>query len=502
MLSFLDTQAPWVRPKDTGRSTNCLINAAGISTHVREQGFHNYAIPYAWDVRLGHKTRQEAIDELDDQLDDLEVARLLSTIGYTPNPRRILTAWLELSSGWPAAPSPAELRTYLAATLPAHAIPAAFVVVDSLPITSNGKLDATALPAPERLHRPSSGLFIAAETETQATVIDVWERVLRTEPIAVDDDFFALGGDSLAALEVMAALSEATSLTLSDELAFLHPTPRALAEAIELVVGNSAESTAITQLGSWTAVNPPPLSTGELSILFEQSLRPDSVMYNVGRLYCVNGPVDANRFTQAVRAVAARHIPLSWSYGATRRHLEPTVSVSVDCRALPVHADELHAITGPVHRAPFDLNNGPLLRILVQPLTHDATAVLLVCHHVSGDAESFDRLWQQIDAELAGQPPEPLLVDYPSFTQWQANDSRRALPVTELVTPSQFAIAAPAIAEPDGFLTRVASVTPLSLRTAVGHTPFARVLGAAIANCDGVTDSVTGSARRESFACH
>jgi amino acid adenylation domain-containing protein len=479
MLSFLDTQAPWVRPKDTGRSTNCLINAAGISTHVREQGFHNYAIPYAWDVRLGHKTRQEAIDELDDQLDELEVAHLLSTVGYTPNPRRILTAWLELAPGWPAAPSPAELRTYLAATLPAHAIPAAFVVVDSLPMTSNGKLDATALPAPERLHRPSSGLFIAAETETQATVIDVWERVLRTEPIAVDDDFFALGGDSLAALEVMAALSEATSLTLSDELAFLHPTPRALAEAIELVAGDGAEYTAVTQFGAWTTEIPPPLSTGELSILFEQSLRPDSVMYNVGRLYHVNGTVDANRFADAVRAVAARHIPLSWSYGATRRHLEPTVSVSVDCRALPLHGDELHAITGAVHRAPFDLNNGPLLRVLVQPLDHDATAVLLVCHHVSGDAESFDRLWQQIDAELAGQPSEPLLVDYPSFTQWQANNSRRALPVAESVTPSQFAIAAPAIAEPDGFLTRVASVTPLSLRTAVGHTPFARVLGAA-----------------------
>ena len=52
---FLAERAPWVRPDDTGRSTNCLINVAGIHVHRRDRGFHNYAAPYAWDVRLGHK---------------------------------------------------------------------------------------------------------------------------------------------------------------------------------------------------------------------------------------------------------------------------------------------------------------------------------------------------------------------------------------------------------------------------------------------------------------
>ena len=55
LYSFLEHRAPWVRPADTGRSTNCLINVAGISVHRRERGFHNYAEPYSWDVRLGHK---------------------------------------------------------------------------------------------------------------------------------------------------------------------------------------------------------------------------------------------------------------------------------------------------------------------------------------------------------------------------------------------------------------------------------------------------------------
>ena len=73
--------------RDTGRSTNCLINAAGIHTHLTEQGYHNYAEPYAWDVRLGHKTRDEALAELDDRSDLDEVATMLDSRGLcAPSP--------------------------------------------------------------------------------------------------------------------------------------------------------------------------------------------------------------------------------------------------------------------------------------------------------------------------------------------------------------------------------------------------------------------------------
>ena len=124
MFAYLDERAPWVRPTDTGRSTNCRINDVGIHTHLVEQGYHNYAVPYAWDVRLGHKRRQEAIAELDDRLDPAAVETMLTAVGYRPAPRQILTAWLELGRGQDVAPTPAELRAFLGHVLPGHAIPA------------------------------------------------------------------------------------------------------------------------------------------------------------------------------------------------------------------------------------------------------------------------------------------------------------------------------------------------------------------------------------------
>ena len=98
MYAALEESGTWSRPDDTGRSTNCLINAAGIYVHKIEQAHHNYAVPYSWDVRLGHKTREEAMEELDDPMDATELASItamLAEVGYEPRPPEILTLWVE-----------------------------------------------------------------------------------------------------------------------------------------------------------------------------------------------------------------------------------------------------------------------------------------------------------------------------------------------------------------------------------------------------------------------
>lgn len=501
LLSFLDEKAPWVRPADTGRSTNCLINAAGIHTHLTEQGYHNYAEPYAWDVRLGHKTRDEAIAELDDRLDPVEVRQMLDAVGYVPAPPEILTAWLEPAPGDVSVPSPAELRATLAEVLPAHAIPAAFVTVDTLPLTTNGKLDTAALPAPDRVHRASTGITVAPETELEATIIGIWERLLRTEPIGADDDFFALGGDSLGALEMVAALENAIERPVGDELAFGHTTPRALAASIEAAdslradgtTGNrvaptdaaepaaasapTASAPAPEEATAWTTDNPPPLSPGEQAILFEQSLRPTEPMYNIGRVYEIGGLVDPLALEAAIRTVAARHVPFSWSYGSPRRPLATDEAVSTVIGAGTMTIADFEERSADLHRRPFNLAGGDhLLRVWIQRLDDGATAVLLVCHHVSSDAESFDRFWAQIDAELSGRPVEPG-VDYSTFVAWQQEalteaDADHWRPAADADRP-HLRFDTPAPDSPDGFLARPASVQVADLARRAGTTIFA-----------------------------
>ncbi len=102
----------------------------------------------------------------------------------------------------PWEPDPAELRTALRRTLPDYMVPAAFVTLDALPLSPNGKLDRRALPAPQA--RRTGGALAAPETETQRVLAEIWAEILTLPEVGVDDDFFDLGGHSLLATQVIA----------------------------------------------------------------------------------------------------------------------------------------------------------------------------------------------------------------------------------------------------------------------------------------------------------
>jgi amino acid adenylation domain-containing protein len=517
LYEYLDANAPWVRPSDTGRSTNCLINAAGIHTHQQEQGFHNYAVPYAWDVRLGHKTRDEAIAELDDQLDLAEVGRMLHDVGYTPAPTSTLTAWFVVADGQ-RAPTPAEIRAFLADYLPAHAVPKAFIAVDALPMNANGKLDLGALPPPERTHRSSSGVQVQAETELEATIVKLWEQILRTEPIGVDDDFFALGGDSLAALEMTVALGDTIGVPLPDDVAFASTTPRDLATTIDELTATAADGAAIETTLSptgpraptgWTDEAPPPLSIGERSILFEQSAAPDRVMYNVGRLYRVAGRIDVTRFTTALETVAAAHVPLSFTYGNPRRRLLPEEAVLVDHSDAFSSEAELAVAAHRFHREPIDLHAGPLVRAMIRPGDDGSTSVVLVCHHASCDAESFDTMWPQIDAHYSGTPIQWPTTDYATFSAWHEDNltaTDRAFWLRDRPERMELALSSPTDLGEDGYINEPATISTGQLRARSGASAYTVAVAALAATLRRYADNDTislgmiASARNQSAA--
>jgi thioesterase domain-containing protein/AcrR family transcriptional regulator/acyl carrier protein len=130
------------------------------------------------------------------------------------------------------APDAGELRRYLRSRLPPHMVPAAVVAVESLPLTHTGKVDRAALPpppAPRKAERPPTG----PETPVEHAVREMWERLLDVGPISVDDDFFALGGDSLLAMRLVTEIGRRFDRELPPAVVFEAPTVRSLAAAVE-----------------------------------------------------------------------------------------------------------------------------------------------------------------------------------------------------------------------------------------------------------------------------
>lgn len=510
LYRYLDEETTWSRPADTGRSTNCLINAAGIYVHRIEQGHHSYALPYSWDVKLGHKQRDEALEELDDPMDDAEMAaitEMLAAVGYEPRAPEILTVWFEGEPG--RTLDPADLRTHLAERLPTHAIPAAFVEVDHVPLTTNGKVDWSALPAPRALHRSGERRGRAPETPTEIAIADVWREVLRLDGLGVDDDFFDLGGASLAALEMAFVVSDRLGREVPEAMVFRHRTVATLGEAIDHLVPDSRDrmgsgersGSARSELVDGKPEPPgdggiTTFSAGELALLYEWRKAPDDARYGGGWIIDLEATrlahISDDDLIDAIRTVIAHQPTLHTSYGADRRALDidealAATSIMID----PGIAIGDWATTR--NTEPFDLIDGPL--VTADVVRHGADAqhnrvgrsLVLRTHHICGDAGSMDVLWRQIRAVLRGERLPVLATSYAEF----AADSTAALRHEDrgfwldrlAIAPSSMALLAPGGGAADGQVRRVLDVDQAALRAGDGSgqwsTAVAPILAAA-----------------------
>ncbi|ONI88803.1 hypothetical protein ALI22I_17665 [Saccharothrix sp. ALI-22-I] len=128
-----------------------------------------------------------------------------------------------------------KLRQYLAERLPGHLVPAAFVVLDALPLTTNGKLNRKALPAPAA--RAETGAeYVAPRTSTERVLAEIWQRLFGVDRVGVHDDFFRLGGDSISSIGVVSRVKEAFGVRISPRVLFDTPTIAAIAGVIEEAV--------------------------------------------------------------------------------------------------------------------------------------------------------------------------------------------------------------------------------------------------------------------------
>lgn len=201
LYAYLDTRLPWVRPSDTGRSTNCRVNDVGIHVHKTERGYHNYALPYSWDVRMGHKKRDAALEELDDEYDVAEVEAMMAEIGYSIKAPEAPQPELVAYYAGPTPLKPQDLRAHMKAALPGYMVPAQYVHLAEMPLSRNGKIDKSALPEPPA-RSPTSDARVAPRNNTEAKMAAIWADVLGADEIGVTDDFFDLGGDSISALRI------------------------------------------------------------------------------------------------------------------------------------------------------------------------------------------------------------------------------------------------------------------------------------------------------------
>ncbi|MCG2590806.1 amino acid adenylation domain-containing protein [Rhodohalobacter sulfatireducens] len=233
MYTYLDETLGWKRPTDTGRSTNCLINQLGIYVHKKKEGYSNYAFPYSWDVRIGHKTREESIDEINEEIDETEVFKMMDEIGYDFDPSHLTKGIVVYYTG--KRFDDEKLQNELSTLLPGYMIPNRFIHVEEIPVTANGKVDKAKLPDPNSQFTNTS-TYQAPRNDLETMISLTWQEVLQVNEIGVFDNFLALGGNSLAAIRITSRMEEKLGLEIPLRELFEHPTIAGYSDSIANII--------------------------------------------------------------------------------------------------------------------------------------------------------------------------------------------------------------------------------------------------------------------------
>ncbi|MET9826173.1 amino acid adenylation domain-containing protein, partial [Streptomyces sp. NPDC006349] len=313
-----------------------------------------------------------------------------------------------------------RLRDHVRGQLPDYMTPAAFVLLNALPLTPNRKLDRKALPAPDIA---VSGSSREARTPQEHIVGDLFAQVLGLPRVGVHDGFFDLGGHSLLATQLIARLRTMFGVELPLRVLFEASTPAGVAARLD---EGGAARPALERRQRPEVL---PLSFAQRRLWFLHQMEGLGGMYNLPLGLRLTGTLDRQALQIALTDVVARHESLRTVFpdegGVPRQTVLPAESAKMVLHDHAVTAQQLSPALESAARYPFDLATEPPIRADLFRLARDEHVLLLVVHHIAGDGWSLGPLAADLArayaARTAGTEPgwDELPVQYADYTLWQ-----------------------------------------------------------------------------------
>ncbi|BEM01250.1 non-ribosomal peptide synthetase [Serratia marcescens] len=348
-----------------------------------------------------------------------------------------LVAWVVPAQEAERATLATGLRQHLQARLPDYMVPVAYVWLEALPLTGNGKLDKRALPVPQ-VDAYVREAYAPPQGEAENLLAAIWRELLGIERVGRYDHFFELGGHSLMAVRLANRVQQA-GWQLPLQALFASPVLHVLAQALE--VAPAQEPLPILPVARDGDL---PLSFAQQRLWFLTQLEGMSETYHIPLALRLHGRLDRQALQHSLDALYARHESLRSRF--ITREDRPQVQILPanglplafhDLRRHPAQADTLcrQAAT-----QPFDLTQGPLVRAALIRLADEEHLFLLTCHHIISDGWSTGILLRELGALYGAlrrgdaDPLPPLTLQYPDYAAWQ----RRYLTPERLAAQAQY----------------------------------------------------------------
>jgi amino acid adenylation domain-containing protein len=322
------------------------------------------------------------------------------------------------------------LRTHLSERLPEYMVPTAFVRLDSLPLTSNGKLDRRALPSPAG-DAYATRAYEAPVGEIEEALAGIWSQVLGVERVGRRDHFFELGGHSLRAVQVVSRVRQLLHVEAALGEIFLRPVLADFARGLDPEARAELPPIEPADRGA-----PLPVSFAQRRLWFVDRMGGTGAAYHISTRLRLRGELDRGALVRALDTIVARHEALRTTFvqvdAEPAQRIAPVAESAFrlldhDLAGLGEAAAEaeLLRLMAEETGAPFDLERGPLIRGRLARLGPDDHALLVTMHHIVSDGWSMGVFMDELSALYTAfhrgdeDPLPPLPVQYADYAAWQ-----------------------------------------------------------------------------------
>ncbi len=308
-----------------------------------------------------------------------------------------------------------DLRKHLAEELPEYMIPSYFIKVEKIPLTSNGKVDRKALPEPDGFINTGTE-YQAPQNETEEKLIEVWKRVLGMDGIGTTHNFFDLGGHSLKATVLVSKIHEAMDVELSLSEVFRLPTIKEQAEFIDHAAKNIYTSIKPVEEQEYY-----PASAAQKRMYLINQFEGVGTAYNLPGIVLIEGKLDEERLSQALREISIRHEALRTSFEMLGGEVVQKIHKNVHLVLEHIEKNEGDNPENYIERfmRPFDLGRAPLARTGLVKLDDQRHLLMFDMHHIISDGVSMEIITGEIAPLYSKKALPELTIQYKDFSVWQ-----------------------------------------------------------------------------------
>jgi non-ribosomal peptide synthetase component F/acyl carrier protein len=342
---------------------------------------------------------------------------------------KYLCAYIVAQTKDTTPPASSELKEYLAQRLPGYMIPSYFVQLDRIPLTPNGKVDKRALPKPQ--FNSNLTAYTPPANDIEMKLAEIWSEVLgiEKEKISVHDNFFESGGQSLKVVALTAKIFKIFNVKVPLPEAFKNKTIRTLSEYI--MQSGKSKYLAIEPLEKREYYD---VSFGQKRVWLLSQSREASLTFNMFSSYLLDEEVNIGALNKAFESLLQRHENLRTVFLATAEEVYQTIldpgeiNFQVDYQDIRTVVDKenhIRSLMEVEEDTPFDLRNGPLLRVKLLQIEEKKYLLLSTMHHIISDflsmevlQKEFSQLYQAFKKDQPN-PLTPLKFQYKEFASWQ-----------------------------------------------------------------------------------